>query len=57
MAGIYGRFCKMAAVPPQTILWKIERYYPAGSFVKPPPRKATGTMLTELFKQKKADEN
>jgi len=57
MGGIYGRFCKMAAVPPQTILWKIERYYPAGSFVKPPPRKATGTMLTELFKQKKADEN
>jgi len=34
------RFCKMAAVTPQTILWEIARYYPAGTLVKPPPRKA-----------------
>ena len=34
------RFCKMAAVTPQTILCEIERYYPAASVVKPPPRKA-----------------
>ena len=38
------RFCKMAAVTPQTILWEIERYYPAASVVKPPPRKAAGTL-------------
>jgi len=37
-----GRFCKMAAVTPQTILCEIARYYPAGTFVKPPPRKAAG---------------
>ena len=28
------RFCKIAAVTPQTILWEIERYYPAGSVVR-----------------------
>ena len=39
-----GRFCEMAAVTPQTILCEIERYYPAGSSVKPPPRKAAGTL-------------
>ena len=26
-----GRFCEMAAVTPQTILYKFERYYPAGT--------------------------
>ena len=34
----------MAAVTPQTILYKLARYYPAGSSVKPPPRKAAGTL-------------
>ena len=29
-----GRFCEMAAVTPQTILWEIERYYPAASVVE-----------------------
>ena len=52
MGGIYGRFCKMAAVPPQTILWKIERYYPAGSSVKPPPRKAAGTLRAMVGRQR-----
>ena len=39
-----GRFCEMAAVPPQTILCEIERLSPAGGLVKPPPRKAAGTL-------------
>ena len=38
------RFCEMAAVTPQTILCEFTRYYPAGSSVKPPPRKAAGTL-------------
>jgi hypothetical protein len=38
------RFCKMAAVTPQTILWKIVRLSPAGGSMKPPPRKAAGTL-------------
>ena len=29
-----GRFCEMAAVTPQTILWKIERLSPAGTLVE-----------------------
>jgi len=29
-----GRFGAMAAVIPQTILWEITRYYPAGSSVE-----------------------
>ena len=29
-----GRFCEMAALTPQTILWEIERYYPAASVVE-----------------------
>ena len=29
-----GRFGTMAAVSPQTILWKIARYYPAASSVE-----------------------
>jgi len=29
-----GRFCEMATVAPQTILWEIERYYPAASVVE-----------------------
>jgi hypothetical protein len=32
----------MAAVLPQTILWKFKRLYPAASAVKPPPRQAAG---------------
>ena len=28
------RFCEMAAVTPQTILWEFQRYYPAGSLVE-----------------------
>jgi hypothetical protein len=28
------RFGAMAAVRPQTILWEIQRYYPAASFVE-----------------------
>ena len=39
-----GRFCEMAAVTPQTILCEIARLSPAGSSVKPPPRKAAGTL-------------
>ena len=38
------RFCKMAAVTPQTILCEIARLSPAGTLVKPPPRKAAGTL-------------
>ena len=33
----------MAAVTPQTILYKFARYYPAGTFVKPLPRQAATT--------------
>jgi len=29
-----GRFCEMAAVTPQTILWEIERLSPAASVVE-----------------------
>jgi len=39
-----GRFGKMAAVAPQTILWEFARYYPAGSLVEPPPRQAAGAL-------------
>ena len=39
-----GRFCEMAAVTTQTILWEIERLSPAATLVKPPPRKAAGTL-------------
>ena len=39
-----GRFCEMAAVTPQTILWGFQRLYPAASSVKPPPRKAAWTL-------------
>ena len=38
------RFCKMAAVAPQTIFCEIARLSPAASVVKPPPRKAAGTL-------------
>jgi len=31
------RFGASGAVTPQTILWEIERYYPAASAVKAPP--------------------
>ena len=37
MPAANGRFGKIAALAPQTILWEIERYYPAGSAVKAPP--------------------
>ena len=46
-----GRFCKMAAVTPQTILCEIERYYPAASLVKPPPRKAAWTLPETRWQQ------
>jgi hypothetical protein len=39
-----GRFCEMAAVTPQKRQWELGSYYPAGSSVKPPPRKAAGTL-------------
>ena len=38
------RFCKMAAVTPQKRQCELESYYPAGSSVKPPPRKAAGAL-------------
>ena len=31
------RFGASGAVTPQTILWEIQRYYPATSFVEAPP--------------------
>ena len=34
MAADNERFGVMAAVTPQTILWEIERYYPAASVVE-----------------------
>jgi len=34
----------MAAVTPQTILCEFGSLYPAGILVKPPPRKAAGTL-------------
>jgi len=45
-----GRFCAMAAVPPLTILCEIQRYYPAGTAVKPPLRQAAGTLPAILRK-------
>ena len=39
-----GRFCEMAAVTPQKRQCEFGSYYPAGSLVKPPPRKAAGTL-------------
>ena len=39
-----GRFCEMAAVTPQKQQCELGSYYPAGSLVKPPPRKAAGTL-------------
>jgi len=43
-----GRFCEMAALPPQTILCEIARLSPAGTLVKPPPRKAAGTLAASV---------
>ena len=40
-----GRFCEMAAVTPQKRQCKLGSYYPAQTFVKPPPRKAAGRCL------------
>ena len=34
MPACNGRFCEMAAVPPQTILCEFARYYPAASVVE-----------------------
>ena len=39
-----GRFCEMAALTPQKQQCEFGSYYPAGSVVKPPPRKAAGTL-------------
>ena len=43
-AAYNGRFCEMAALAPQKRQCKLENYYPAGSLVKPPPRKAAGAL-------------
>jgi len=43
-AAANGRFCEMAALTPQKRQCKIESYYPAQTLVKPPPRKAAGTL-------------
>ena len=40
-----GRFCEMAAVAPQKRQCELVSYYPAGTLVKPPPRKAAGTLV------------
>ena len=42
LAAYNKRFCEMAAVTPQTILWEIARSSPAASVVKPPLREAAG---------------
>ena len=39
-----GRFCEIAAVPPQKRQCVFGSYYPAGTLVKPPPRQAAGTL-------------
>jgi len=39
-----GRFCEMAAVAPQKQQCELGSYYPARTLVKPPPRKAAGTL-------------
>jgi len=39
-----GRFGKIAALAPQTILCVIERLSPAGTLVKPLPRQAAWTL-------------
>ena len=41
---VNGRFCEMAALAPQKRQCELGSYYPAESLVKPPPRKAAGTM-------------
>jgi len=41
---VNGRFCEMAAVTPQQRQCGLGSYYPAASAVKPPPRKAAGTI-------------
>ena len=43
-----GRFCEMAAVTPQKRQCELGSYYPAGSSVKPLPRKAAGTLYAIL---------
>jgi hypothetical protein len=43
-----GRFGKIAALPPQTILCEIARLSPAGTLVKPLPRQAAGTLEASL---------
>ena len=42
------RFCKMAVVTPQKRQCELGSYYPAGGSVKPPPRKAAGTLEAML---------
>ena len=44
MPAFNGRFCEMAALAPQKRQCELGSYYPARTFVKPPPRKAAGTM-------------
>ena len=38
------RFCEMAAVTPLERQCEFGNYYPARTFVKPPPRKAAGAL-------------
>ena len=40
-----GRFCKMAAVTPQTILWEIERLSPAASVVNAATSQSAWTLV------------
>ena len=44
MPACNGRFYEMAAVTPQKGQYKFGSYCPAGSSVKPPPRKAAKTL-------------
>jgi len=48
MPAYNGRFGKMAAVAPQKRQCELGSYYPAASSVKPPPRKAAGTLSASV---------
>jgi len=55
MAAYNKRFHASGAVTPQTILYEIQRYYPTASVVKPPPRKAAGTLEASRKKRGKSE--
>ena len=42
------RFGASGAVTPQTILWEIQRYYPATSFVEAPPASSRWDVVCNL---------